>query len=120
MSNEINPNVLAWKGTPGPWRFVKQAHATKKSGLGIRYAVAATYKGLPDMMWLYNVPIDKTEDIDVHLEIEANAHMISAAPEAIEFIADLLIWIENTDFTQDEVKEKISRAEEILKKAYNH
>lgn len=47
-------------------------------------------------------------------EIEANACLISAAPEAIEFISDLL---SQNSYMMDEVQ--IERAEAILKRAYN-
>lgn len=98
-----NHNKLAFKGTPGNW----------------------FYQDDSDVYTHIVRPVDNPGTIICHLgqdtsgEYEANAHLISAAPEAVEFIADLLEWMETTDYSIDEVREKVARAEEILKKAYN-
>lgn len=53
-----------------------------------------------------------------YAEALANAHIISATPEAIEFIADFLQILQDKEvYLKNE--ELISRAECILKKAYN-
>lgn len=52
-----------------------------------------------------------------YAEALANAHIISAAPEAIEFIADLLEKFDK-GLPFDAVVD-VQRAENILKKAYN-
>jgi len=126
-----DPNILAAKHTPGEWKFVRQAHATKKSGLGLRYGVMAkvlNHLERENDKWLFNISLDKTEDIQIHQEAEANAHVISAAPEAIEFIADLMPVLEELKCLFNEEKYQaasdqtnliIARAEGILKKAYN-
>lgn len=53
---------------------------------------------------------------------EANAYIASAAPEAIEFIADLMETIDGVNKllkTDLFLSEYVKRAEDILKKAYN-
>lgn len=49
----------------------------------------------------------------------ANAHLISAAPEAIEFIADLVNKICTRKITDGDLEDFVEKAEPILKKAYN-
>lgn len=50
---------------------------------------------------------------------KANADIASAAPEAIEFIADLISELEHPGFAAANWNKWIDRGEEILKKAYN-
>lgn len=105
-------NKLSFKGTPGPWKFVHARHYTIPSGDGQRYAVKAGEH------WLINIKLDRTVDIPVHQEAEANAHMVSAAPEAVEFIADLLNELQTQGFLSD-IDKWLDRGELITKKAYN-
>jgi hypothetical protein len=107
MSN--NPNKLASKHTPGPWEvdnFIPHWIKGKKN--------------VGDICMISNHSwYDKLQGADL-----ANAHIISAAPEAIEFIADLLDTIRgNRDFNSPISKTTMeifyNRGEEILKKAYN-
>jgi|ERR1700761_176116 len=53
----------------------------------------------------------------------ANAHLISTAPESVEFIADLMPTFEVMKasglFDKEQIDEIIFKAENILKKAYN-
>lgn len=68
-------------------------------------------------------PEDKPGAIICHLgqdtsgEYEANARLISAAPEAIEFIADLLHEMSSPGTINGAYW--VKRGEEILKKGYN-
>lgn len=122
MSNITDPNKLASKHTPGPWKFVHQAHATRKSGLGMRYGVFAdviNHEKRDVDRWLFNIRLDRTEDLDIHQEAEANAHLISAAPEMVEFIADIVHMMSSSNFPQGCIDAFIKSGEEILKKAYN-
>lgn len=97
MSN--NPNKLASKHTRGPWFYQEDS----------------------DVYTHIVRPTDFPGRIICHLgqEYEANARLISAAPEAIEFIADWLEYTGNSDFSDDGAIAMINRAEAILKKAYN-
>lgn len=52
-------------------------------------------------------------------EREANANLISAAPEAIEFISDLLKENDDIWLSLNLSKAMVLRAEQILVKAYN-
>lgn len=78
-----------FKGTPGHWHFVHQNHCTKPSGQGQRYAVMANiidYLHRPDDRWIFNIKLDKVEDLAWHTEAEANARLIAAAPELLEVV----------------------------------
>lgn len=82
-----------FKGTPGPWRYIHQTHATKPSGLGQRYAVIAQvidFLHRPEERWLFNVKLDKTQDLNLHREAEANARLIAASPDLLE-VVDLFL-----------------------------
>lgn len=103
-----NPNKLAFKGSPGPWCVYKNTYkfeiqeGKEPSELNLR-VVECGYHGTPS-----------------HEKYEANAHLISAAPEAVEFIADLLWALHDTKhILPNEVYNVVIKAEEILKKAYN-
>lgn len=88
----------------------------------MRYSVLAyviDHKNRDDDKWLFSIKLDKVENLNLHQEAEANAHMISAAPEAVEFIADIVAELEHPSFAAADWNIWISRAEEILKKAYN-
>lgn len=110
---------LAFKGTPGPWYIT-----FKEEMISIHNGLTDEQEQLPDGnytdpnicgIWAAEV------DDDRRLYSEANAYIISAAPEAIEFIADLLNGIDNDNDNDGMWPDKcsISRAEEIIKKAYN-
>lgn len=98
---EHNPNKLASKHTAGPW-YVRNTG----SSILVKHeneVVCSIY--------------------DLYLtEATADAHMISAAPEAIELLADILEQIDainkllKVDYF---LEDKRKRAEAILKKAYN-
>lgn len=88
---------LEFKGTKGPWKYIHQNHATKQSGQGQRYAVMAhviNYLTRPEERFVYNIKLDKTQDLNLHREAEANAMLISAAPDLLEACDDLLqYWL---------------------------
>lgn len=95
--NSNDPNKLAFKGDNPPW-YVRDI------------GTSVFVKHDNDIVaYLTNMNSEKAN---------ANAHLVSAAPEAIEFIADLVYALSNGD--DHLVAEMIPRAEEILKKAYNH
>jgi hypothetical protein len=78
--------------TKGPWKFVHHNHQTKPSGQGQRYAVFApvmNYLNRPDERFVFNIKLDKTQDLDLHREAEANARLISTAPEMLERLMHL-------------------------------
>ncbi|SRR6184192_340734 len=108
-----NPNALAWKGTPGPW--IVDRHPSLKHG-GINNHRTVIYRA-SDVDGPYQTVADVYGDGPE--QCKANAHMISAAPEAIEFIADLLYSL-SCDIPKMDIPEIMHRGEEILKKAYNH
>lgn len=90
-----NPNKLAWKGTPGEWHV----HVTRR-GIIVQGAEKI---------------VCVIEALNPYIG-HADAHMISAAPEAIEFLSDLLEGLDKGHWPDHTT---ITRAEEILKKAYN-
>lgn len=95
-----DPNKLAWKGTLGPWYAVEYAGQWN----------------LNDGPYYECKNVMSADDVTYEIA-EANSFMASAAPEAIEFIADLL---ENLEvFHALDHPYWVARAEEILKKAYN-
>lgn len=103
MSNE---NKLASKHTPGPWIVKKEIY------FGSCECRICDHRQI-------NLAIVESNIMDKDT-IEANAHLISAAPDAIELIADLLEAIDKEMFiVPQELTEVIKRAEAILKKAYN-
>lgn len=112
-----NPNKLTLKHTIGPWHVCIPKHAGK-------WAVFYTYQGQclgvyaanGDLVGIASIPKD---NMLIHSDQnnQANANLISAAPEAIEFIADLLEVLDSQD--PHKVFEMKLRGEEILKKAYN-
>jgi hypothetical protein len=122
MSND--PNKLAWRGTPGPWK-VKLLDRM----ISIHTGDSDEQVKLPDGnytdpticgIWASSEGDDRREGS------EANAHLISAAPEAIEFIADLMPFLEGIkDIFNENDKSTLSiegliiMCEDILKKAYN-
>lgn len=110
-------NTIEAKHTPGPWKVSSQRHAIKR-GEGMRYYVYANVNQRDtrshDDRFLFNQILSRVDDIELHKEAEANSHIIGVAPEAVEFIADLL---DQNAYMLDEVQ--IQRAEDILKKAYN-
>lgn len=104
-----DPNILGATYTPGPWGCVKAS----EGNLAVRcpgYLIATLNK---PGHWS-----DQEERYAREMaRYEADQHLISAAPEAIEFIADLLEVLSKGD--DHLVAEMIPLAEEILKKAYN-
>jgi len=102
-----NPNALAWKGTSGPWKVKKEVY------MGHYSFTIVNDKGFI---------VAKIDNVIMRNDtLEANAHMISAAPEAVEFIADLLAYLNGNEFVEMNFKpDMYAKAEEILKKAYNH
>jgi hypothetical protein len=104
MSN--NPNKLASKHTHGNWEVKK---------LLDYFVVQTSYEETICDCGYCN---RNTDAID-----SANAHLISAAPEAIEFISDLMpifeLMNERILFDKRDIDKLISGAEAILKKAYN-
>lgn len=99
-----NPNKLAWKGKPGPWC------ATKRSPTGKDF-ILVSHGGF--IVAVFDNPIMSPE------MIEANAHVISASLEAVEFIADWIYGIDHGTLNHEETEKLYARAEDILKKAYN-
>lgn len=102
-----NPNALSWKGTPGPWKVKKEVYMGRYS-----------FTIVNDKGFI----VAKIDNVIMRNDtLEANAHMISAAPEAVEFIADLLAYLNGNEFVEMNFKpDMYAKAEEILKKAYNH
>lgn len=97
----FDPNKLASKHTPGPWCVgdVIDENGRKiipedvnETGFAVAYGFYTK-------------------------ERDANANLISAAPEAIEFIADLLDTMSRPGIINNTYW--INKGEEILKKAYN-
>lgn len=101
-----NPNKLAFKGTPGPW--ITDKTGTKRGPIFMSCIHSQTGR--------YQTVVDVFGSTQV--EMEHNMAMISAAPEAVEFIADLLYSL-SCDTPKMDIPEMIHRGEEILKKAYN-
>lgn len=105
MSN--NPNKLAWKGTPGPWVF--------KDYMDSPVVITDNRKEFTIADFSPSIRLKAEEQI-------ANAYVASAAPEAIDFIADLMEFF---DFLELLKSDKINiepwrtKGENILKKAYN-
>lgn len=59
----------------------------------MRYGVKANvikYDDRIDERWLFNLKIDKTRDIEIHQEAEANGRLISAAPELLEALQAII------------------------------
>lgn len=108
-----NPNKLAWKGTPGPWLVDKQP--PRRAG-GVTNNRTVIYR-VADNFGPYQTVADIFGDSPE--QCKANAHMANAAPEAIEFIADFLDEVSKHSILPGHWTEIITRAEEILKKAYN-
>lgn len=106
-----DPNKLAWKGTPGPWQVEKNA---------ISYEIRQHPTGPHDLCLLVGMGgIRDNQHADRN---KANAHFMAAAPEAIDFIADLMETIDGVNKllkTDLFLSEYVKRAEDILKKAYN-
>lgn len=106
MTSETNPNKLASKTTPGPW---------KATSMGGGYMNIETV----DQSHLRTFIGEIGGGLQKFKEIEANAYIISAAPEAIEFIADLIFALSNDGRYIFEPHEWVKKGEIILKKAYN-
>lgn len=102
-----NPNKLAWKGTPGPWLASKTGTRRGPAYLGVVNSTTDGYQTVADVFG------------DHQAKMEANMAFVSAAPEAIEFIADWLYGIDGATLTHEAVEKLYERAEDILKKAYN-
>lgn len=110
MSN--NPNKLASKHTPGPWN-VKLTEKMISIHTG---STDEDKDGIdPTICGIWAAQFDD----DRRPESEANAHLISAAPEAIEFIANIVHMMSESNFPQACKDSFIKTGEEILKKAYN-
>lgn len=93
--------------TPGPWLASKTGTRRGSAYMGTINSTTDGYQTVADVFG------------DSHAKMEANMHMISANPEAIEFIADWLYGIDGATLTHEAVEKLYERAEEILKKAYN-
>lgn len=101
-----NPNKLAFKGTPGPWHFHQNFLKSQKELRIYKYP-----EGVYGNPTIAIIPENGEKGI-------ANAHLISAAPEAVAFIADILYSL-SCDIPNMDIPEMIHRGEQILKKAYN-
>ena len=95
-------NILASKATKGPWELDKDLpHWVKgKDGIGDVCKIS-NHSGYEDL---------RGTDL-------ANAHIISVASEAIDFIADLLHEMSSPGTINGVYW--VNKGEEILKKAYN-
>lgn len=119
MTSETNPNKLSSRHTPGPWNVKLHEHMVSIHTGGTDEdidGVDPTICGI----WA------RAEGDDRRPQCEANAHIISAAPEAIEFIADRMGWFDNLrnmlifmEADTTNIDKIIADAEIILKKAYN-
>lgn len=106
---------LAWKGTPGPWHI----EINQRNDI----LVIGQHKGSE-----WSVAHTGSTKAAESKSMTATSHLISAAPEAVEFIADLLpmldklkvlLTVSPSDIGHKELDKTIALAEEILKKAYN-
>lgn len=111
MSN--NPNKLAFKGSLGPWTAEHMDEGCWVSGVNRNEPVICD---ITARLMVYDEQTKQHEEC-LREEDIANAHLISAAPEAVEFIADLLYSL-SCDTPKMDIPEMIHRGEEILKKAY--
>lgn len=115
------PNKLAFKGTPGPWKIVKSQSGKHNiniigTSLGSKYKVARVpfaYEEAGNDEFIHKLN-SKSE-----LEAEYDAHLISAAPEAVAFISDIIFALSNDGRYFFEPHEWVEKGEQILKKAYN-
>lgn len=100
-----DPNKLAWKGTPSPW------HAVEYAGQW----------NLNDGPYYEAKNVMSADDVTYQVA-EANSFMASAAPEAIDFIADLMEFFDFLELLETDkinIEPWRTKGEEILKKAYN-
>lgn len=100
-----NPNKLAFKGIPAPWSVRTEIHFG---------AVECRIYGHGNV----HLAIVQSNVMNKEV-IKANAHMASASPEAVEFIADWIYGIDHGTLNHEETEKLYARAEDILKKAYN-
>ena len=114
--------VPKFNGTPGLWNFTQQHHATKESGLGMRYGVYAQVIDVANReeeRWLFNIALDKTIDPLLHKEAFANGMLIAAAPELLAALInarDTLILLGLLDKSKT-TKDAITKCEEALELA---
>lgn len=111
-----NPNKIAWKGTPGPWKV--NTNQSSRSQF-----VKITSANNTDVIWVGPKQITQEKKDDPEsIESMANAHLISAAPEAVEFIVDLRDFFDFLDLLETnkiDTKPWRDKAKVIIKKAYN-
>lgn len=114
-------NILASKSTKGPWYYHKNPLMIDKfkshnEGNPLDFDI---YKYDENVFGNPIIASIHSRDHEVlHEENEANAYILSAAPEAIEFIADLLAIMDAENMTLGMLKREILKGETILKKAY--
>lgn len=103
-------NKLAYAGTPGPWITDKTGTKRGPVFMSCIHSQTGTYQTVADVFG------------STQVEMEQNIAMISAAPEAVEFIADLMDFFDFLDVlktTNINTQPWRDKAEVILKKAYN-
>lgn len=115
-----NPNKLASKHTPGPWTAEHMDEGCWISGVDRDEPVICD---ITARLMVYDEQTKQHEECLQDEDI-ANAHLISAAPEAMEFIADLMpifeLINERNLFNKRDIDKLILGAEAILKKGYNY
>lgn len=127
MTRTKDPNILAWKGTPGEWKVMQSTNEVWCGEYPICEVTCGewgdTYASLEpigsDLIGQFQATVKMIPYGEVSKETAiANKHLISASLDAVEFIADLLHSL-SSDIPNMDIPEMIYRGEAILKKAYN-